>query len=186
MASRSDSDGSSDGWTSLRELVDAYNTDNGATLPEVRKEFERTRKAKILEEYYAPKNTYVGAVLVEESYRWWVLRRKRYRFKLRYDASDGDPRIGELLRSAHRQERKWSFLLNKRSQKILEQITYTLIVYLLGFLCPQKHHIWPNVSTRTKLDQAVASARKEMKYILSFARDSARCRSLVYPLRRCI
>ena len=170
--------GSADGWTSLRDLVDAYNSPDATAFPRVRSEFEKTRKVKILEEYYAPKNNYVVAVLVQEYHTLLVWKKRRYRFKLRYDASVGDPRIAELLRTAHREERKWSFLLNNRTQKILEQLTYTLIVYLLGFLCsPDK-----SASTQENLKKAVLSAEKEIRYIRDFARDSAKKAALQWYL----
>lgn len=166
-------------WTSLRELIGAYNNNPGSdSFSVVRERFAKNRNVKILEEYYAPKNPNVGALLVSDIVRKWP-RQERYRLRLCYDASDGDPRIGELLRSAHSEERKWSLLIPIKSQKVLEQITYTLIVYLLGFLHTQDAHFWQKASARKRLDLAAVSARREIDAIISFAKTSARKAALI-------
>jgi hypothetical protein len=160
-------------WTPVRDLITAYNATDGS-FARVRAEFEGSRGVRILEEYYAPQSANVGALLVRHHSRGWPPKLAYYQLRLHFDPSGCDPRVIGLLHSALSEERKWSLLLAHKPKKVLEEITYTLIVYLLGLRSAK--------SNGGNLDKAVELGCKDLDKIIGFARQSARRNSLKWYL----
>lgn len=131
----------------------------------------------ILEEFYAL--NFPAAILLvlakEQTAADGGAERYVLKMRLYYDAAQSTTDVDDVFRSARRVERKYSVLLEGKTQEMLARGISTTAVVLLGVLdamvgSPEKVK---------RVQAAAASARKEIRQIEQNARDAAQDRALV-------
>jgi len=134
-------------------------------------------QGKILEEYYAL-NFRAAILLVATKEQTEVnggAERNVLKMRLYYDARESSTDVDDVFRSARRVERKYSVLLQGKTQDILVRGIYTTAVVLLGVL----DAMVGSADKPKRVSAAAASAQKEIRQIEQNARDAALDRALV-------
>ena len=134
-------------------------------------------QGKILEEYYAL-NFRAAILLVlakEQTEADGGAERNVLKMRLYYDAFQSTTDVDDVFRSARRAERKYSVLLEGKTQEILVRGIYTTAVVLLSVL----DAMVDSADKPKRVQAAAASAQKEVRQIEQNARDAALDRALV-------
>ncbi len=159
----------------LSDLIEAKQTGR-PDFAAMRAAYEKSQ-GTILEEYYAVK--FPAAILLvlakEQTEADGGPVRNVLKMRLYYDASQSTTDVDDVFRSARRVERKYSVLLEGKTQEMLARGISTTAVVLLGVL-----DAMVGLPDRAKRVQAAAvSAQKEIRQIEQNARDAAQDRALV-------
>jgi len=134
-------------------------------------------QGKILEEYYAL-NFRAAILLVvakEQAGADGGAERNVLKMRLYYDALQSTTDVDDVFRSARRVERKYSVLLQGKTQEILARGISTTAVVLLSVL----DAMVGSADKPKRVQAAAASAQKEIRQIEQNARDAALDRALV-------
>ncbi|MGW3965802.1 hypothetical protein ACWED2_38695 [Amycolatopsis sp. NPDC005003] len=133
-------------------------------------------QGKILEEYYAL--NFPAAILLvlakEQTEADGGAERNVLKMRLYYDALQSTTDVDDVFRSARRVERKYSVLLEGKTQEILARGIYTTAVVLLGVL----DAMVGSPDKPKRVQAAAVSAQKELRQIEQNARDAAQDRAL--------
>ncbi len=160
---------------SLPDLIEARKK-GPSEFAKTREAYERSQ-GKILEEYYAL--NFPAAILLvrakEQNGADGGAERNVLKMRLYYDAFESTPDVDDVFRSARRVERKYSVLLEGKTQEILARGIYTTAVVLLGVL----DAMVGSPDKPKRMPVAAASAQKEIRQIEQNARDAALDRALV-------
>src|SRR6478752_6062807 len=165
---------------SLDELIDAFQEPGRPDYYDVRDLFQREH-GQIRESYFA-RNFHAGAVMVKP--RGWVARLSRTRkIKLRYDglqAAAVQPGFEAAIWRARAMDRESGLILGGRSRKVLVEMLFAIMVYLLGVLdamAPTDRADVPHTSDqqrRARVEAALTQARAELARLERFATSAAR------------
>ncbi len=130
----------------------------------------------ILEEYYAINfRAAILLVVAKEQGEADGAERNVLKMRLYYDARQSTPDVDDVFRAARRVERKYSVLLEGKTQEMLARGIHATAVVLLGVL----DAMVDSPDKPERMPVAAASAQKEIRQIEQNARDAALDRALV-------
>jgi hypothetical protein len=168
---------------SFDELITAYQ-DEPAQYAEVRKQFQHHRGA--LQEIYFAKQIHAGAGVLRPN--GWFGRLVRQRsLCVRYDGSATacvQPEFETAIWRARRMERKSLLLLGGRSRRVLLEMIYSIIVYMLSVLDATQPAQGTELDSEAReersrrVDSAIKSARAELSRLDRFVDEAAKRASL--------
>jgi hypothetical protein len=138
---------------SINDLIEAYCEPGRRRYQDVLELFQASNKVEVREEYFA-KFIYAGAVRTYDS------RSGTHAIGLAYNSALAEPAFAETVRRLRREERESAVLLRGKSQDIIVQTIYGVIVYLLTVLdwVNQPGAVGPPAMSTS--DQRVANAVK--------------------------
>jgi hypothetical protein len=168
---------------SFDELITAFQ-DERDQYADVRKQFQQHRGA--LQEIYFAKQIHAGAGVLRPN-GWFARLVQQRSLCVRYDGSATacvQPEFETAIWRARRMERKSLLLLGGRSRRVLLEMIYSIIVYLLSVLDatvpPQGTE--PDEAARQerndRVDSAIKSARAELTRLDRFVDEAAKRASL--------
>jgi hypothetical protein len=171
---------------SLDELIDAYQAPGRPDYDLTRRAYEM-ENGQIRDNYYA-KHIHAGALIVKPPGALARLTQKR-KINLRYDGLDAtavQPEFEAAIWRARALERQSALILGGRSRKVLVEMLYTILVYLLSVLDAAKAE--DTADPRVKLDRkrrvqsALRCAIGEVSRLEEFTEDASKKASLRWYL----
>lgn len=179
---------------SLDELIEAYQA-HGRPHYDVHRRAYEMENGQIRDKYYA-KHIHAGAVIVKPPGLVASVSQRR-KINLKYDGLDAtavQPEFEAAIWRARALERESGLILGGRSRKVLVEMLYTILVYLLSVLDaikaedPQGR---AKPDRRRRVESALRSANRELDRLEGFAKDASRKASLRWyllglPLGACV
>jgi len=169
---------------SFDELITAFQEATPARYAEIRKEFQDHRGT--LQELYFAKQIHAGAGVLRPRSRFGRFVQRRS-LCVRYDGSATacvQPEFETAIWRARRMERKSLLLLGGRSRRVLLEMIYSIIVYMLSVLDATEpvNGKKPDGAARRernlRVDSAIKSARAELTRLDRFVEEAAKRASL--------
>ena len=171
---------------SLDELIAAYRTP-GRPEYDVLREAYQLCNGLIRDNYFA-KHIHAGALVVKPRGLFVPLTQTR-KINLRYDSVDAtavQPEFESAIWRARALERESALTLGGRSRRVLVEMLYTILVYLLSVLDAAKAEDRRDVEHKQewlkRVDSALESANRELDRLCAFAEDAAKKASLRWYL----
>jgi hypothetical protein len=173
---------------SLDELIAAFQATGRPNYDELRKRFQK-ENGRLRDTYFA-RNIHAGAVIVEPKGLGARVTQLR-RIRIRYDGLDAvnvQPEFEAAIWRCRAMERQSGLILGGRSRKVLVEMLFAILVYLLGVLdatgspAHQRRDPLPASERRKRVDAALKSAGTELNRLDAFTRDAARKASLRWYL----
>ncbi|MFD8492077.1 hypothetical protein [Amycolatopsis sp. NPDC059657] len=161
---------------SLLQLRAEILSDGQRNLDEIRRRFEKYRGEIVEEDYFR----FAEALVV------LVKKGRLHRILTCYNSTEANPNLSLALRSARREERKFSAFLRGRPQEIFSQMIYAVIVHLLGVLdLVTKARTKKNLTAEQieeRLNKESAAAEEDVRHAKEFAIDAAKNAALSWYL----
>lgn len=161
---------------SLLRLRAEILSDGQRDLDEIRRRFEKYRGEIIEEDYF--RFAEALAVLVKKN--------RLHRILTCYNSTEANSTFSLALRSARREERKFSAFLRGRPQEIFSQMIYAVIVHLLGILdLVTKARLKGTLTDEQieeRLNKESAAAEEDIRHAKAFALDAAKNAALSWYL----
>jgi hypothetical protein len=180
---RSDTSSNVTAEPSFDELITAYQEER-TQYAELRQQFQEQRGT--LQEIYFAKQIHAGAGVLRPN-GWFGRLIQERSLCVRYDGSataSVQPEFETAIWRARRMERKSLLLLGGRSRRVLLEMIYSIIVYMLSVLdatVPAKD-AEPDEEARKarddRVDSAIKSARAELSRLDRFVDEAAKRASL--------
>jgi len=171
---------------SLDELIAEYKKPSRPSYDVHRRAYELAN-GQIRDNYYA-KHIHAGALIVKPHGLMAQLSQKR-KISLRYDGLDAtvvQPEFEAAIWRARALERQSALILGGRSRKVLVEMVYTILVYMLSVLDAIKAEdpADPRVKgdRRKRVHSALRSATKELDRLEAFTKDASKKASLRWYL----
>jgi hypothetical protein len=171
---------------SLDDLISAYRSGARTSYEDydkVRSSYQRAHGV-IKDEFYARHLENTGAVLIEPHKGRWQLFASR-KIRLRYDnvtTAGVQPAFEAALWRARALERQSGLVLGGRSRRVLVEMIFVIITYLLGVLDALQNKGLDASAVRKRIEAALEAVEKELERLDDFAKSAARKASLRFYL----
>lgn len=171
----------------LDDLIGAFKRSR-SEYDELRRRFHA--RTGVIREAYVAKHLHAGAVILKPRGLVASLTQQR-KLYLRYDgtaAASVQPEFEAAIWRTRRMERESGLILGGRSRKVLLEMLYSVVVYLLGVLdatapmTPEGCDERAQRNRRRRVSTAIASATEELDRLQEFATEAARRASLRWYL----
>src|SRR6478735_5386376 len=159
---------------SLDDLIEAYRESGRPRFDDVRTGYEK--HAGLVKDSFYAKHLHAGAVVVKPR---GVLPRltKMRKIYVRYDGTAAavvQPEFEAAIWRARRMERESGLILGGRSRKVLLEMLYSILVYLLGVLdATMPASAAAQTTDASRVETAIKSATTELDRLEKFAADAA-------------